>query len=178
MSLSPSLGRHFMLLNTMTIVHRAAEPDQPGHGAMASEIGPSVSLLTAPPSSTSASARMHSAEEWEAVRHLITGLYIQERMTLSKVMGILRESHDFVATAKQYKRKLQLWGLNKNVKGSEMKALVRKQQKRKEVGKKTVCRVRGYEIDEARISRYIARKAKQETGSALPGSPEDFGSGK
>ena len=98
MSISPSLGRHVMLLNTMTIVHRATEPDQLSE-AMASEIEPSVSLLTAIPSSTSASARMHSAEEWEAVRHLITRSYIQERMTLSKVMDMLRESHDFVATS-------------------------------------------------------------------------------
>jgi hypothetical protein len=59
-----------------------------------------------------------------------------------------------------------------------MKALVRKQQKRKEVGKETVFRVRGYEIDEARISRFVARNAKQETNSALPGSPGDFESGK
>jgi hypothetical protein len=83
----------------MTIVHRAAEPDQPSHEAMASEIGPSVSFLTAPPSSTSGSARIHSTEEWEAVRHLISRLYIQEKMTLSKVMDILRESHGFVATS-------------------------------------------------------------------------------
>jgi molybdopterin biosynthesis enzyme MoaB len=59
-----------------------------------------------------------------------------------------------------------------------MMAIVRKQQKRKEVGKETVFRVRGYEIDEARISRFIARTAKQEIASTLPGSPEDFGSGK
>jgi hypothetical protein len=59
-----------------------------------------------------------------------------------------------------------------------MKALVRKQQKRKEVGKETVFRVRGYEIPEARISRFMARNARQETSSALPGSPEDFASGK
>lgn len=98
-SLSPSLDRHIMLLNTMTIVHRAAEGYQPSHEAMAPEIGPSVPLLTTPPSSTSASARMHSAEEWEAVRHSITRLYIQEKMTLSKVMDMLRESHNFVATS-------------------------------------------------------------------------------
>jgi hypothetical protein len=98
-SLPPRLGRHATLLSTMTIVHRAAEPDQPSHEAMASEIGPSVSFLTAPPSSTSGSARIHSTEEWEAVRHLISRLYIQEKMTLSKVMDILRESHGFVATS-------------------------------------------------------------------------------
>jgi hypothetical protein len=59
-----------------------------------------------------------------------------------------------------------------------MKALVRKQQKRKEVGKETVFRVRGCEINKARISRFIARNMKQETSSASPGSPEDFESGK
>lgn len=59
-----------------------------------------------------------------------------------------------------------------------MKALVRKQQKRKEVGKETVFRVRGCEIDEARISRFMARNVKQETSSAPPRSPDDFESGK
>jgi hypothetical protein len=98
-SSSPSLSQHVMVPNIMTIVHRAAEPDQPSHEAMAPEIGPSGALLTTPPSSTNASARMHSAEEWEAVRHSITRLYMQEKMPLSKVMDMLRHSHDFVATS-------------------------------------------------------------------------------
>jgi hypothetical protein len=72
---------------------------------------------------------------------------------------------------RQYKRRIKDWNLNKNLKKSEMKAMVRKVQARKELGKHTTFRVRGREVDVAKISRWIKYSAKQEASSRSHESP-------
>ncbi|KIW93175.1 uncharacterized protein Z519_05780 [Cladophialophora bantiana CBS 173.52] len=50
---------------------------------------------------------------WEKHKFTIYELYA--RLPLDEVMAEMRQKHDFVATAQQYKRQLGKWGLRKNV---------------------------------------------------------------
>jgi hypothetical protein len=64
------------------------------------------------------------------------------------------------------------WNLAKNIKKSEMKAIVRKVQMRKELGKDTTFLLRGREVDIAKISRWMKHNAKQEAVSGSNEAPE------
>jgi hypothetical protein len=60
---------------------------------------PSTPQLIAPSLlSTNGGARMHSKEEWDALRHIIERLYSHEDKPLKQVMAILCVEHGFVAT--------------------------------------------------------------------------------
>jgi len=60
--------------------------------------------------------------------------------------------------AKQYKTHIRRWGLEKKVKGREMRAIVRINRKRKELdGKESEFRVRNQVVPEWKIRRYTKR---------------------
>jgi hypothetical protein len=57
-------------------------------------------------------------------------------------------------SVRQYKRRIKDWGFDtKYIKNSEMKAIVRKQQRRIAEGKKSVFEVRGRQVDPSKIDR-------------------------
>jgi len=67
---------------------------------------------------------------------------------------------------KQYKTHIQLWRLEKNVKGKEMRAIVRMKRKRKEVdGKESEFLVRNRVVPPQKITRYMK---KTETPAHAP----------
>jgi len=74
-----------------------------------------------------------------------------------------------------YKNKITQWGLDKNNKENEVRALVRKTTQRAAVGKKSVARIRGRVLDPEEIQRYLKRKrhsmefAQEQSASTPPG---------
>ncbi|KAG4444471.1 hypothetical protein IFR05_000062 [Cadophora sp. M221] len=72
----------------------------------------------------------HSPKEWEAHREAFSKYYVAESRPLLEVKILMESRHGFKATVRQYKRKIELWQLDKKVKASDMKAMLRKQLKR------------------------------------------------
>jgi hypothetical protein len=72
---------------------------------------------------------------------------------------------------KQYKTKISQWRLDKKVKDGEMKAIVRKQAKRKLEGKDSGFRVRGRAVEPKKIERYKKRKNVSEEALLSQPSP-------
>ena len=59
---------------------------------------------------------------------------------------------------RQYKRRIEQWRLDKNVKTEEMRAILRIQKSRKNKGKDSVFYVRGRRVDHNKIERFALRK--------------------
>ena len=76
---------------------------------------------------------------------------------------------------KQYKTKLKEWGLEKNIKDKDMRAIVRKDLKRKadDSFKATIFRLRKRPVPPQRIERYKRRHAiSDETTISDAGKPD------
>ena len=80
-----------------------------------------------------------------------------------------------------YKTHIKQWGLGKNNKDSEMRAIVRKNKQRIDRGKGSIIRIRGKAVDNAEVARYWKRKGvpmdeviAQRTASATPEAVELF----
>jgi tetratricopeptide (TPR) repeat protein len=100
---------------------------------------------------------IHTAEEWEQRRELITRLYSREGKTLKEVRRMLAED-GFRATPRMFKQRIRAWKIDKNNKECEMKAILRITQRRKSIGKDTVCHLRGRTVNAAEVNRYFSRK--------------------
>ncbi|OCK98550.1 uncharacterized protein K441DRAFT_543101, partial [Cenococcum geophilum 1.58] len=99
-----------------------------------------------------------SAKDWEEHRATIQRLWSQENKKLREVMAILENDCGFRATAKQYKTQIKRWGLEKNVKDNEMRAVIRMQRKRKEIdGKESEFLLRDRVVPPQKIRRYMKR---------------------
>jgi hypothetical protein len=72
---------------------------------------------------------------------------------------------------RQYKRRIGKWGLDKNVKKSEMRAIVRKQQSRIGDDKESAFRVRGREVEPLKIQRWMKQHGQEDALSPSPSSP-------
>lgn len=110
----------------------------------------------------------------EFVRHrtLIEQLY--EKQSLASVKKIMEREHDFRATsvtdaipveyeliycsARMYKTRIKQWGLDKKNKEGDMRAIVRKEARRSEQGRRSVFRVRGKVVDFERVLDYWSRR--------------------
>lgn len=104
---------------------------------------------------------IYTAYQWEQHRELITRLYSGERKTLKEVQRILAQ-HGFPATNRMFKQRIRAWKLDKNNKEHEMKAILRITERRKSMGKDTVCHLRGRIVNSAEIRRYFNRKGMTE----------------
>ena len=63
---------------------------------------------------------------WETHRPTIKRLYLDEDKPLKDVIAIMQRDYDHKATVKMYKNRITKWGLEKNFKANEMKAIARK----------------------------------------------------
>ena len=73
---------------------------------------------------------------------------------------------------RQYKRKIELWHLDKNVKDAEMQFIVYKHKKRKILeDKDTAFRVRGRPVEPGKIARTVKRKKISEDALLSAPSP-------
>ena len=130
-------------------------------GAMLNSFDIGNTIASGPPSVVSANsqrAREYSSEEWEEQRERFTALYQTPGLRLVEVQKIMKEKYLFEATLRQWKRKIKLWNLERNIKTAEGQFMVSIEAKRKhEEGKRTKFRVNGREVSEAKFAR-IRRK--------------------
>lgn len=126
------------------------------------------------PAKTKPCGHTNTSLEWEAQRAEITRLYTFENLTLKDVVEIMKVQYSFSArwvpftirwqsfflillaySERQYKSRIAQWGLDKKVKQSEMKAIIRIEWKRKtQEGKDTCFRVRKRPVDPKKIKRF------------------------
>ncbi|KAF2835305.1 hypothetical protein M501DRAFT_942243 [Patellaria atrata CBS 101060] len=101
------------------------------------------------------------ANAWEPYKDRIVELYIEQRLSLKEVKKKIENEFGFIAELRQYRTRVSQWGKDKNIKPTEMKTIVRKQQRRKlvEVTKgELITEVRGNKVEQRKIDRWMKRK--------------------
>ncbi|KAL8669250.1 MAG: hypothetical protein Q9168_006150 [Polycauliona sp. 1 TL-2023] len=104
------------------------------------------------------SGRPNRSSDWEDYRDIIQGLYVTEDRSLPDVVAEMKRRCNFVATERQYKRRISEWHLDKNVKDDEMRAIIATEAMRLRQGKKSVFYVRGRPVSQKKIDRFVQRK--------------------
>ena len=95
-------------------------------------------------------------------------------MALLDVVEEMKRDYKFVATDRQYKRRISEWHLDKNVKDEEMRTIIAVDAMRLRQGKKSTFHVRGRLVDRKKIDRFVQRKRiDRSTLEAFPGM-QDF----
>ena len=114
-------------------------------------------------------------QHWARHQAIIKQLYSIEKKPLAEVMRLMEILHGFRATSvphtillvplsltsrrvKMYKMHIKQWGLDRNNKEFEMRAIVRKNKQRADQGKGSIIRVRGQVRNFAEVVRYWDRK--------------------
>ena len=114
-----------------------------------------------------------SAEQWDTKKMVIHDLYIIHDLSLSEIMKIMENEHSFSQSyvvslcsrllkltnccrRKQYTTKFKEWGYEKNIKETDMKAIVNKDLKRKAENplRPSAFRLRGKPVPNHKIERY------------------------
>ncbi|KAL8770662.1 MAG: hypothetical protein Q9209_003730 [Squamulea sp. 1 TL-2023] len=95
---------------------------------------------------------------WDEYRYIIQRLYVTEDKSLPEVVVEMKEKYQFVATERQYKRRISEWHLDKNVKDEEMRAIIAVEALRLRQGKKSAFHVRGRLVERKKIDRFTQRK--------------------
>ena len=98
-------------------------------------------------------------EVWETYRPIVKRLYLDEDKTLKDVMAIMQREYGHKATVKMYKSRIEKWGLDKNCKASEMRAIARKKVERDAIGKASSFRIRTRPIEVEQVLRHFKRKS-------------------
>ncbi|KAL8639648.1 MAG: hypothetical protein Q9228_003342 [Teloschistes exilis] len=96
--------------------------------------------------------------DWEHHRETIERLYVADDRSLPEVVSMMSAWHGFVATERQYKRRISDWHLDKNVKDEEMRAIIATESSRLQQGKRSVFYVRDRQVDSKKIDRFAHRK--------------------
>ena len=96
--------------------------------------------------------------DWEHYRNAIHELYVTKDMALPEVVEEMKRDYKFVATERQYKRRISDWHLDKNVKDEEMRTIIAVDAMRLRQGKKSTFHVRGRLVDRKKIDRFVRRK--------------------
>ncbi|KAI4243835.1 MAG: hypothetical protein L6R42_010614, partial [Xanthoria sp. 1 TBL-2021] len=78
----------------------------------------------------------NQSSDWEEYRDIIQRLYVTEDKPLPDVVDEMKRKYSFVATERQYKRRISEWHLDKNVKDEEMRAIIAVEAMRLRQGKK------------------------------------------
>ncbi|KAL8730934.1 MAG: hypothetical protein Q9166_003724 [cf. Caloplaca sp. 2 TL-2023] len=96
--------------------------------------------------------------DWGEYRNTIQRLYVTEDKSLPDVVDEMKATYNFIATERQYKRRISEWHLDKNVKDDEMRAIIGKEAWRLQQGKKSTFYVRDRLVDRKKIDRFAQRK--------------------
>ncbi|KAK3374631.1 ankyrin repeat-containing domain protein [Podospora didyma] len=99
--------------------------------------------------------------DWASHRNAIVNIYWDQDRELPEVMEAMLRT-GFSATKKQYKKQFKIWGLEKNIKTHEMKALLRIQRERRKIGKETCFTVRGRKVHAEKLLRFEKRHGLSE----------------
>ncbi|KAF2105452.1 hypothetical protein BDV96DRAFT_655598 [Lophiotrema nucula] len=105
----------------------------------------------------------HGDLDWDGNRQLLHRLYIQEGHTLTETMKIMKEQHDFDASAKLYKEKFKFWRWQKNLPGEVAHWMVDRATLREAGGKQTEFEFGGqkWSIEQAVSTASRTKKAVQ-----------------
>jgi hypothetical protein len=140
------------------------------------EIYPLSTSVQPPTKSRMKKAPTLRDSDWDPYKSRITELYTS-KIALKDVIAIIKAETGFVAEhvivlgdiktvqsanqskrVRQYKSRVSKWNLDRNIKPEEMKAIIRKRQKRKLVETEKsdlVFQVRGVIVDTAKIDRWM-----------------------
>ncbi|KAH8799857.1 Clr5 domain-containing protein [Xylogone sp. PMI_703] len=102
--------------------------------------------------------RQHTKSEWEAKCDIIKQLYMDKHLSLPKVMKIMQTEHNFKATARMYKQRLDEWGFRKNCNADEMKRILHSIRKREALGSQGEQMTPKEASDYHRLVKYMNRK--------------------
>ncbi|KAJ4305590.1 hypothetical protein N0V90_001121 [Kalmusia sp. IMI 367209] len=155
---------------------------QPGHAqydvafADNGEYWSAAPVEPAPPMGPPARPRKRKAptlraDDWGLYKNRILDLHISQNLPLPKVRQMIEEEYGFKAELRQYRTRISQWGKDKNVKKHEMKAIVRKHQKRKldETNKGPLAfEVRGNQVELQKIERWMKRHEVEDNSLYAP----------
>ncbi|CAK7205302.1 hypothetical protein SEUCBS139899_008071 [Sporothrix eucalyptigena] len=122
--------------------------------------------------------------DWEVHRERITELYRDQGLHLKQVQEIMADQYNFHASQRMYKTRISKWAIDKNLKAADVATILRMQQMRAALGKKSKFTIRGREIDFARVEQYLKRdptllkqsqNGKNNADDMLPGHMEAAG---
>lgn len=93
---------------------------------------------------------------------------------------MLRRSHHFsdiyqrltFLSAKQYKDRIRIWGLNRNIQADEMESMIKIQHKRNLENKQTAFRVRKRPVNPEKIKRYMRDHSMSAFGANTDGNTD------
>lgn len=156
------------LFSLPTVLLRHSQYDAEIARSGLSEPGLAVSAAPAGPASTMeppVRPRKHKAptlraDDWEPYKKRILDLHATQKLPLPKVRQMIEEEYGFKAELRQYRTRISQWGKDKNVKPQEMKAIVRKRQKRKLVEtdkRELIFEVRNRQVESQKIERWMKR---------------------
>ncbi|GAB1310447.1 hypothetical protein MFIFM68171_00657 [Madurella fahalii] len=101
-----------------------------------------------------------SAAAWLPYKDKIIELHVRDHRPLHEVKEIMETDYGFKAEVRQYRFRISQWGLDRKIKPGEMKAIVRRRQRRRlvETDKPDLAfSVRGENVDPQKIDRYMKR---------------------
>ncbi|KAL2015640.1 hypothetical protein VTK56DRAFT_5061 [Thermocarpiscus australiensis] len=107
---------------------------------------------------TTMPAAPDTALDWAAYRSRIEDLYWTQHKELPEVMKTMEDLYGFAATKKMYKKHLKAWGLEKNIKTSEMIAMIEIARRRRLQNKGTLFVRRGKPVDPGKLRRFAKRR--------------------
>jgi hypothetical protein len=134
-------------------------------------------------------ARTLREKDWEPCKPRITELLSTQKPQLAEVKLLIEKEFNFTAEYvehstisshicanqllrdRQWKSRLKQWGLERNIKPKEMKAIVRNRQQRRlvETDKRDLkFRVRGHEVEPQKIERWMKRYDVMESALYAP----------
>lgn len=106
---------------------------------------------------------IYTENEWARVQPYITKLYSDEGKSLKELIERMKQDHDFHATARMYKHRLQKWGLDKNFKEKEVVHMSLVKRQRDALGKQSLFYVRGKQVDWDQVEKYLHRRPDLQT---------------
>ncbi|KAF2807249.1 TPR-like protein [Mytilinidion resinicola] len=122
------------------------------------------------------------ADAWEPYKARIVELHIARKLPLPEVKKRIEEEFGFTAELRQYRTRISQWNKDKNVKGKEMRAIVRKRQERRLVDVKKgelIFDIRGNKVEPQKIDRWMKRHKVPESFLYAPSpaasTPSDVG---
>ncbi|KAE9362669.1 hypothetical protein N431DRAFT_525010 [Stipitochalara longipes BDJ] len=101
---------------------------------------------------------MYPKEQWLALKPAIQRLYIEEGQTFTQVAEHLDQHHGFKPTKKQFFRRVKEWGLEKNVKQDERRAILESLGYGMKEEDFEARKLRGRRLDKAKIERWKKRE--------------------
>ncbi|KAN0089874.1 hypothetical protein V8E51_018453 [Hyaloscypha variabilis] len=101
-------------------------------------------------------------ERWELLKPYLDRYYFQEKLKLPKIIQIMKEQYRFDANEPQYKYQFKQWGWKKNIPASKKAQMCDIGQTRANLGKGTVMKYKGKEVDENKLRRYAKMATRKD----------------